>query len=136
PHLAMSFLEKNKVNFMQTLGFDFFSDRLFVLSAGCTELVFGIIFILGLITRLNALALAGFLVSSNLYFFMVGKTDEAFLELSGHLPLFAVAILLILYGSSNKICLTNLFFRKAQRGTESQGLQSCEISYDLHPRPQ
>jgi uncharacterized membrane protein YphA (DoxX/SURF4 family) len=112
PHLAMSFLEKNKVNFMQTLGFDFFSDRLFVLSAGCTELIFGIIFILGLITRLNTLALAGFLVSSNLYFFMVGKTDEAFLELSGHLPLIAIAILFVMFGGGDRLRLQSRFFSK------------------------
>jgi len=112
PHLAMSFLAKNKVNFMQTLGFDFFSDRLFVLSAGCTELIFGIIFILGLITRLNTLALAGFLVSSNLYFFMVGKTDEAFIELGGHLPLIAIAILFVMFGGGDRLRLQSRLFSK------------------------
>ncbi len=113
PNLAIRFLEKNQINFLKALGEDIFTDRFFVLCAGCTELIFAIIFILGLITRINTLSLAGFLVSSNLYFFMVGKTDEAFLELSGHLPLFAVAILLILYGGGNKLCLTNLFSSKA-----------------------
>ena len=121
PNLAICFLEKNQINFMQALGVHIFTDRVFVLCAGSTELIFAIIFILGLITRINALALAGFLVSSNLYFFLVGKTDEAFLELSGHLPLFAVAILLILYGGGSRLCLTNLFFRKSQREPSPQG---------------
>lgn len=116
PHLAMSFLEKNKINFMQTLGFDFFSDRLFVLSAGCTELIFGIIFILGLITRLNTLALAGFLVSSNLYFFMVGKTAEAFVELTGHLPLIAIAILFVMFGGGDRLRLPSRFFGQERGG--------------------
>jgi hypothetical protein len=115
PNLAIRFLEKNQINFLKALGENIFTDRFFVLCAGCTELIFAIVFILGLITRINTLALAGFLVSSNLYFFLVGKTDEAFLELSGHLPLFAVAILLILYGGGSKLCLTNLIFTAGAR---------------------
>lgn len=118
PNLAIRFLEKNQINFMKALGENIFTDRIFVLCAGCTELIFAIIFTLGLITRINTLALAGFLVSSNLYFFLVGKTDEAFLELTGHLPLIAVAIILILYGGGSKLCLTNLFSHKTQREPE------------------
>jgi len=114
PNLAIRFLEKNQINFLKALGENIFTDRFFVLCAGCTELIFAIIFVLGVITRINTLALAGFLVSSNLYFFLVGKTDEAFLELSGHLPLIAVAILLISYGGGSKLCLANLFSGKAR----------------------
>jgi len=121
PNLAICFLEKNQINFMQALGVHIFTDRVFVLCAGSTELIFAIIFILGLITRINTLALAGFLVSSNLYFFLVGKTDEAFLELSGHLPLFAVAILLILYGGGSRLSLANLFSRKALQEPDLTG---------------
>lgn len=121
PNLAMRFLEKNQINFMKTLGIDLFSDRFFVLCAGCTELIFAIIFTLGLITRINTLALAGFLIASNLYFFLVGKTEEAFLELTGHLPLVAIAILLILYGGGSRLCLTHLFFRRARTGEDAAG---------------
>jgi hypothetical protein len=112
PALAIRFLEENQVNFMKALGIESFSDRLFVLSAGSTELLFAIVFVLGLVTRINTLALAGFLVSSNAYFFAVGKTNEAFLELSGHLPLFAIAMILILYGDGGALRLPN---RLAQR---------------------
>jgi uncharacterized membrane protein YphA (DoxX/SURF4 family) len=112
PSLAIRFLEKNQVNFMQALGIESFTNRLFVLCAGCTELIFALIFALGLVTRINTLALAGFLVSSNLYFFLVGKTDEALLELTGHLPLFAIALILILYGAGDRLRLTNLVFRR------------------------
>ncbi|WP_027716478.1 hypothetical protein [Desulfuromonas sp. TF] len=116
PNLAVRFLEKTQINFMKALGIDLFSDRIFVLCAGCTELIFAIIFALGLITKVNTLAVAGFLVSSNLYFFLVGKTDEAFLELTGHLPLVAIAILLVLYGGGKRLCLTNLIFRRSRAG--------------------
>jgi hypothetical protein len=119
PNLAMQFLEKNQINFMKALGIDLFSDRIFVLCAGCTELIFAIIFGLGLITRINTLALAGFLISSNLYFFLIGKSEEAFLELTGHLPLVAIAILLILYGGGSRLCLTNLFFRQTRTGGDA-----------------
>ena len=131
PNLAMRFLEKNQINFMKALGEHIFTDRVFVLCAGCTELIFAIIFILGLIVRINTLALAGFLVSSNLYFFLIGKTDEAFLELSGHLPLIAVAILLVLYGGGSKLCLANLFSRRSQREPAPQAPQGCEKNYGL-----
>lgn len=110
PTLAMYFLEKNQINFLKAINDQIFTDRFFVLSAGCTELIFASIFVLGLITRINTASLAGFLVSSNLYFFLAGKTDEAFLELSGHLPLISVAIILICYGGGNKFCLSNLLF--------------------------
>jgi hypothetical protein len=136
PNLAVSFLEKNQLNFIQSLGGHIFTDRVFVLCAGCTELIFAIIFTLGLITRINTLAIAGFLVSSNLYFFLVGKTDEAFVELGGHLPLLAVAILLILYGGGSRLCLANLFFRKAQREPDPEAPPEYENNYDLRPRPQ
>ena len=115
PNMAIRFLEKHQINFMQALGVPFFTDRLFVLSAGCSELIFALIFILGLITRVNTLVLAGFLTASNLYFFLVGKTDEAFMELIGHMPLIAVAIILILYGGGSRLCVTNLLFRKGSR---------------------
>jgi len=109
PSLAIRFLEENQVNFMQALGIESFTNRIFVLCAGCTELIFALIFAFGLVTRINTLALAGFLVSSNLYFFLVGKSNEAFVELTGHLPLFAIALLLILYGAGDRLRLTNLF---------------------------
>jgi uncharacterized membrane protein YphA (DoxX/SURF4 family) len=105
PALAMRFLEDNQLNFMKVLGLPTFSDRLFVLSAGSTELLFAIVFALGLVTRINTLVLASFLVSSNTHFFVVGKVDEAFLELTGHLPLFAIAMILVLYGSGRHLRL-------------------------------
>lgn len=115
PALAASVLEQHQLNFMKAIGLDAFSDRLFVLCAGCSELIFAVIFLLGLVTRMNTMALVMFLVSSNLYFFAAGKTDEGFLELTGHLPLFAIALMLFVQGSGTRLRLTGLVFRDAAR---------------------
>jgi hypothetical protein len=106
PSLAMAFLAKHDVNFMKTLGFDNFTDHLFVLSAGCSELLFGMIFILGLVTRINTVSLASFLIASNVYFFLLGKQAEGILEIIGHANIFAIGMLLIFYGAGSKIRLS------------------------------
>lgn len=101
--LAITLLEKYPMNFMKYVGFENFGDRLFILSAGSAEALFGIIFLLGWITRLNTLTLAIFLVSSNLYFFANGQPQEGFTELIGHLPIVVSAMLLLVYGSGEKL---------------------------------
>lgn len=106
PEKALSFLADYDVNFMSAIGFDY-SDRLFVLSAGSMELVFGLIMLLGFIPRINTLALAGFLISSNIFFFVQGYSSEGVVEIMGHLPIIASAILIILYGKSFKTLKTN-----------------------------
>jgi hypothetical protein len=120
PTLAAGVLEQHQLNFMKAIGLDAFSDRLFVLCAGCSELMFAIIFLLGLVTRMNTLALATFLISSNMYFFVAGKTDEAFLELTGHLPLFAIGMMLFVHGSGTRLRLTRLIFRRSTRDKEAE----------------
>lgn len=101
PGKSLSFLADYDLNFMSGLGFHF-SDRLFVLSAGSMELVFGLIMLLGWIPRINTIALAFFLISSNLYFFIQGHSIEAWTELFGHLPVIGTALLLILFGKTFK----------------------------------
>lgn len=103
PELAMDFLARHEINFMPLLGFESFSDHLFVLSAGSSELIFGLIFLLGFVTRINTLTIAGFLIASNLYFFLIGKFAEGFLEIIGHANLFAIAMILIFYGAGEKL---------------------------------
>jgi len=105
PEKALSFLADYDVNFMRTLGFDY-SDRLFVLSAGSMELVFGLIMILGFIPRVNTAALAVFLISSNIFFFIQGYGTEGVVEIMGHLPIIASAVLIVLYGKSFKTLKT------------------------------
>jgi uncharacterized membrane protein YphA (DoxX/SURF4 family) len=99
PTPATLVLKEYQLNFMKALGVGAFDDRLFILSAGCTELIFAIVFVLGIVTRLNTATFAGFMISSNLYFLTNGKIHEAVLEFTGHLPLLAVALMLMIYGS-------------------------------------
>ena len=87
---------------MSVIGINY-SDRLFILSAGSMELVFGRIMMLGVITRINTFMLASFLVSSNVYFFLQGNYSEGWMELMGHLPIIGTALLLVLYGKSFKV---------------------------------
>ncbi|MHB8767307.1 MAG: hypothetical protein ACYDA8_23620 [Deferrisomatales bacterium] len=103
PELAMEFLARHNLNFMAVLGFESFSNQLFVLSAGCSELVFGLIFLMGFITRINTITIAGFLVTTNVYFFVLGKTSEGLLELAGHANLVAIAVILAFYGAGERL---------------------------------
>jgi uncharacterized membrane protein YphA (DoxX/SURF4 family) len=91
PEYGINFLNQHHWNFMQMIGFSNYSDYLFTISAGSVELLFGLIFLLGTVTRLNALVVA---VVFSLPLFILGP-----IELSGHLPHFAAIILLLLFGS-------------------------------------
>ncbi|PIW37320.1 MAG: hypothetical protein COW24_00675 [Candidatus Kerfeldbacteria bacterium CG15_BIG_FIL_POST_REV_8_21_14_020_45_12] len=95
PALAYAFLAKHNLNFMPMLGMNWFNDQLFVISAGMTEVVFGIILIMGTITRINTLALSFFFVSTTI---ILGPS-----EVMGHLPFFGTALLLIFFGSGEKL---------------------------------
>ncbi len=97
PQMAVELLAQQPLNFMQALGFDY-SDRLFILSAGSVELIFGLCFLLGISVRLNVIGLCAFLIASNSYFLFTGNLDGALLEISGHAPLFAALLPLLLFG--------------------------------------
>lgn len=64
PELGLSFLSEHHWNFMYNSGFYFFSDKLFVLSTGFAEMIFGVIFILGYLTRINTVLIASFFAMS------------------------------------------------------------------------
>lgn len=100
PELGINFLDSHPWNFMQLLGFEWYSDYLFTLSAGAVEALFGLIFILGIVTRLNALV-AAFVFTIPL--FILGP-----IELAGHLPHFAAIILLLLFGGGDKCTISRL----------------------------
>lgn len=97
PELGVNFLALHDWNFMQMLGFEWYSDYLFTLSAGAVESLFGLIFILGIMTRLNALV-AAFVFTIPL--FILGP-----IELAGHLPHFAAIVLLLLFGGGDRLTL-------------------------------
>lgn len=100
--LAESFLAANPWNFLPALGFDFFTDRLFALSAGFTEVIFGVILVLGTTTRLNVLALSVVLLASNVLFLIEGNNEAALVEFVGHMPIIGVALVLLLLGAGQR----------------------------------
>ncbi len=64
PELSLSFLDVHHWNFMYNMGLTWFSNNLFVLSTGFAEMIFGVIFILGYLTRINTILLASFFAAS------------------------------------------------------------------------
>lgn len=98
PSLTKDFLAHYHWNFMQNaLGFTQFTDYWFAFSAGMVEILFGIFFVLGLVTRTTTICLAVFLI---LTLAMLGP-----IELVGHLPHFSIAIVLLVLGSGPKMLL-------------------------------
>lgn len=107
PELGINFLELHPWNFMQLLGVEWYSDYLFTLSAGAVESLFGLVFILGIMTRLNALV-AAFVFTVPL--FILGP-----IELAGHLPHFAAIILLLLFGGGDRFAIHSWFWPRHKR---------------------
>jgi hypothetical protein len=64
PELGLSFLDIHHWNFMSNIGLTWFTNNLFVLSTGFAEMIFGIIFILGYLTRINTILIASFFAAS------------------------------------------------------------------------
>jgi uncharacterized membrane protein YphA (DoxX/SURF4 family) len=89
PEYGLNFLESHHWNFMQALGFPY-TDYLFTISAGSVEFLFGLIFVLGIVTRLNAFVVA---IVFTIPLFILGP-----IELTGHLPHFLAVVLLLLFG--------------------------------------
>lgn len=110
--LGHAFIAKYQWNFMPEIGLDFFDDRLFVLSAGVMEVVFGVILILGVVTRLNTLVIAGFMLLSNIVLLIQQHKEDALLELIGHLPVISTALILLLLGYGQRLKVTNLWLKK------------------------
>ena len=87
---------------MQALGFEHFTNYYFGLYAGVVEVLFGVFFVLGLVTRTTTVALAVFLVTT---LYLLGP-----IELVGHLPHFSIAVVLFVLGSGTRL---SLFHKKA-----------------------
>ena len=102
PNFGLNFLAANDWNFMKTFGMTNYSNELFILSAGFVELLIGILFILGLITRINTIVLLSFMVTSNIVFFYQNSASNAWVELAGHLPVIAIALILLSSGAGQK----------------------------------
>lgn len=93
--LTNDFLSHYAWNFMQPLGFENFTNHWFAFSAGMVEVLFGIFFLLGLVTRTTTIVLAMFLITT---LTLLGP-----IELIGHLPHFSIAIVLLVLGSGEKL---------------------------------
>lgn len=93
PVLAEEFLKTHPWNFMHDLmDLAYFSDRTFALAAGVSEFLFGLLFVLGWVTRINTLAMAVFFLTTA---FILGP-----MEVLGHLPVFAIAVLFLVWGKA------------------------------------
>jgi len=97
PSLTQNFLMHYDWNFMQTLGFHWFTDYWFAFSAGMAEIIFGLFFLFGLTTRVTTIALACFLVTTLV---ILGP-----IELIGHLPHFSIALVFLVLGSGSRLRL-------------------------------
>lgn len=116
--LAQAFMAEHHWNFMLMLGVDWFSDRLFILSSGVMEVIFGIILVLGTTTRINTIVLSSFMLASNTVFLLVHDNPSALMELVGHMPIIGSALVLILLGYGEHLRITDVLF-KGSRSTKS-----------------
>jgi len=92
PELSLVFLQAHPWNFMQPF-FPNYNDALFVLSVGASEVIFGIMFIMGYLTRITTLFLAVFLISSATAMFLSVGDWEA-----GHVVIYAAAVIFLAFG--------------------------------------
>lgn len=99
PELTHNFLSNYDWNFMQHAGFNFFTDYWFAFSAGFSEFLIGLFFVLGFVTRLTTIVLACFLVTT---LTLLGP-----IELIGHLPHFSIAIVLLVLGAGARLRLVD-----------------------------
>jgi uncharacterized membrane protein YphA (DoxX/SURF4 family) len=120
--MSESFLALFQWNFMQLWGIDFFTDRLFVLSAGVMEVVFGVILVLGTTTRLNVFVFSCVLFATNVLFLIQGENEAAMVEFIGHMPIIGVALILLLLGSGQRLKVTrflpNRYVNRATKTVE------------------
>lgn len=101
PELSLQFLSTHHWNFMQDI-FPLFTDKLFVLSTGFAELIFGLLFIFGYVTRATTVLIAIFFATSVTT--MLIQTGIWEVE---DLIVYAAAILFIFFREGN-----TLFYRK------------------------
>jgi uncharacterized membrane protein YphA (DoxX/SURF4 family) len=93
PQLSLQFLATHNWNFMSPM-FPWFTDKLFVLSTGFAEIIFGLLFIKGVMTRTTTVLIALFFACSvvtMLVFYGAWEVED--------LVVYSVAILLLFYGN-------------------------------------
>lgn len=91
PAMPLAFLAEYDFNFMPKLGFTQFTDLHFAFATGVTELLLGIMLITGIATRAVTLIVTVFFVTTLI---VLGPV-----EVAGHLPIFGIAIVMLIRGS-------------------------------------
>ncbi len=92
PELSLAFLQIHDWNFMQPLFF-WFNDNLFVLSVGFAEIIFGLLFIMGYLTRITTISIAIFFaLSVTTMFIQFGAWEVE------DLVVYSAAIILLAFG--------------------------------------
>ena len=91
PNLALTVLDEHHLNFMPDIGLTGFTNLHFAFAAGVNELVIGLLLVFGIATRFVTAVLSAVFLAS---WVVLGSS-----ELVGHLPLFGIALLLMLRGS-------------------------------------
>ena len=92
--MGVDFLSRYPLNFFPAIGFESISDADFILIAGTVELTFGFLLISGAFIRLMTLILW---VPFNLTLPFLGWR-----ELVGHLPIYGIMALLVIWGEERK----------------------------------
>jgi hypothetical protein len=92
--MGVEFLERYPLNFFPAIGFAGISNADFILIAGTVELTFGLLLISGAFVRLMTLILW---VPFNLTLPFLGWR-----ELVGHLPIYGIMALLVIWGEERK----------------------------------
>jgi uncharacterized membrane protein YphA (DoxX/SURF4 family) len=135
--LGQVFLAQYQWNFLNALGFTFFDDRLFVLSAGMVEAVIGIVLILGTTVRLAVLALSIMMAVSNIVFIVQGNNEAALVEFIGHMPIIGAALLLLLLGYGQRLKITDAFSvpRNSSKSNWSSILDAFNFGQSPKPIP-
>jgi uncharacterized membrane protein YphA (DoxX/SURF4 family) len=92
PELSLAFLDVHHWNFMQSM-LPWFTNNLFVLSTGFAEMIFGILFIMGYMTRITTILIAIFFaLSVTTMFIQFGAWEVE------DLVVYSAAILFLFYG--------------------------------------
>ena len=92
PELGLAFLQVHHWNFMQGI-VPFFTNNLFILSVGFAEMIFGILFIMGYLTRITTILIAIFFalsVTTMLIQFGAWEVED--------LVVYSAAVLFLFYG--------------------------------------
>lgn len=95
PLVSMKIVADWNLNFPKRLGFEWHTDGHYVLAAAAVELAIGLLFVLGVTTRLLSLAVFALLVATFCIF--------GFVELIGHLPILAGGVAVLLMGTGGRL---------------------------------